>query len=208
LMGLVKDSGWPSGEAGGGQLPGRRLTHCSPRSLRSAVTRVRSYTWAVATRKRSAGSGCGSSTCLLRMATSCVRGASRSGASRSARRIQTMGSGSSRTRPFSARTRTSQTLMGDSHTSVRASVRAATTAGPSRSGASSAHKKIWVSRRSLSGRGPPVGPRPGRGSPRLPRCGRCHGGSPASRGWGQEVAARPAPGAGPCGSPGSACLCA
>jgi hypothetical protein len=83
----------------------------------SAVTRVKSKTRAVATRKRSAGSRCGSCTRAVSCATWWVIGASRMGTASNAFAIQACGFGCKVNLLFWQRVRTSHNEMGESHNS-------------------------------------------------------------------------------------------
>jgi len=87
----------------------------SPNRFWSAVTNVRCKVWAVAARKRSAGSLWGKGNCLAASAISCVNGASRRGAVACATHCDR--SAGRRIFPFVFNVSASQVLMGESQSS-------------------------------------------------------------------------------------------
>lgn len=120
------------------------------RSASSAVTKVRSYTNAVATRKRSAGSRCEGKISRLRTATSKFSVASCTGVLLRASTTHARGSLSSLTLPRSASAKVSQTLIGESQSPFSARFTAARTRRLNFDGSTRLQTQIWVSRSSLT----------------------------------------------------------
>ena len=120
----------------------------------SAVTSVRSKTFAVAARKWSAGSPWGKFRDEMASATSTVRGASVSCKSAMDLATHSATSLGSVIRPFRSRTINSPTLTGDSHNSFAGSASALCTRRVRRWGSSVLHSQMCVSRSSFTGRLP------------------------------------------------------
>jgi len=126
----------------------------SPSRLLSAVTNVSFNNCAVAAKKWSAGSLCGSTSCRASKAISWVNGASRNGDV--ALLTQSAKSAGKRILPFALSVSASHVLMGESHVSFCGFLSSCRTLFPSFAGSFKLHNQMCVSRRSFNRGEPPT----------------------------------------------------